>query len=196
VHTLVNLFVFQSIPCLFWCIYHTTTCALMLSKCSHKGDPMIHPDAPRNACGMQIVAGWACRVFTPWYPTQVTIHHNHLVFIMSHVTADRIVQTLSWFMPSIIRNVQNFHEVSAKIIDWVSQALVLTLTRPGLPFSLIQRNPRVNLTNDSDLTWFLTRVLILSILPNPTRISPYPVKPGLNLTSQPTLKANLILFHT
>jgi hypothetical protein len=104
-----------------------------------------------------------------WSPTKVTKHHNHLVLIMSHVTADSIVQTVSWFLPSIIRNVQIFLEVSAKIIDWISPTLLLTRTRPGLPFSLIRRNPRGNLT----------------------RISPYTVKSDLNLTCQPTLKATL-----
>jgi hypothetical protein len=172
-HTLINLSVFQSIPCLFWSIYHITTCSLMLSTCSHKVDTKIHPDAPKNACGMQTVVGWVCLVITPWSPTQVTIHHNHLVLIMSHITVDSIVQTISWFMPSIIGNVQIFPDVSAEITDWISPALVLTRTQPGLPFFLIGRNPRANPTS------------------NPTRISPYPMKPDLNLTSQLTLKANL-----
>jgi hypothetical protein len=162
-HALVNLSVFQSIPCLFWSIYHTTTCSLMLATCSLKGDPRIHPDAPRNACGIPTVAGWVCHVITLWSPTQVTIHHNHLVFVMQHVTADSIVRTVSWFMASIIGNVQFFHEEFAEITDWISLALVLT--RPGLPFSLIRRNPRANLTS------------------NPNWISLYPVKLDLNLTS-------------
>jgi hypothetical protein len=163
---------FQSIPCLFWSIYQTTSCSLMLAMCSHKGGPKIHPDAPRNACGVRTVAGWVCRVITPWSPTQLAIHHNHLVFILSHVTVDSIVQTVSWFMPSIIGKIQIFPEVSAEITNWITPALVLTRTQPGLPFSLIQRNPRANPTS------------------SPTRISPYPVKPNLNLTSQQTLKAN------
>jgi hypothetical protein len=94
-HALVNLSMFQSIPCLFWSIYHTTTCSLMLAMCSHKGDPKIHPDAPRNACGMPTIVGQVCRIITPWSSTQVTIHHNHPVFIMWHVTADSIVETIS-----------------------------------------------------------------------------------------------------
>jgi hypothetical protein len=75
-------------------------------------------------------------------------------------------------MPSIIRNVQIFPEVSVEITDCISPALGLTQTQLGLPFSLIRRNLRANPTS------------------NPTRISPYLVKPDLNLTSQLTLKAN------
>jgi hypothetical protein len=104
----------------------------------------------------------------PWSRTQVNIHHNHLVFIMSHITADSIVQTVSWLMPSIIRNVQIFPEVYVEITDWNSLALVLTQIQLGLPFSLTWRNPRAY----------------------PTQIFLYLVKPDLNLTSQPTLKAN------
>jgi hypothetical protein len=134
-----------------------------------KGFPKIHPDAPRNACGVRTAAGRVCRVITPRSPTQVTIHHNNLMFIMFHVTVDIRVQTVSWFMPSIIGNLWIFAELSVDIIDWISPAWVLTWTRPGLPFFLIRRNPRVNLTNDSDLTWFLIRVLIrLSLPPNPS----------------------------
>jgi hypothetical protein len=71
-------------------------------------------------------------------------------------------------MTSIIGNVRCFPELFADITDWISPAKLLTQTRPELPFSLFQRNPRVN----------------------PTQISPYPVKLNLNLTSQPTMKAN------
>jgi hypothetical protein len=140
-HTQVNLSVFQAIPCLFWSIYHTTTCSLMFAMCSHKGNPKIHSDAPRNAYGMQTVAGRVCCVITPWSPTQVTIHHNHLVFIMSHITTDSIVQTVSWFMPSIIGNVQIFPEVSIEITDWISPVLRLTQLLNWLRFPLIRWNP-------------------------------------------------------
>jgi hypothetical protein len=151
----------KSITWLFWSMYHTTTCCLMLDTCSHKWYPKIHPDAPRNACGVPTITRQVYRVITTWYPTQVTIHHNHLVFIMSHITADSIVQIVSWFMSSIIRNVQIFTEVFAKITDWMSPTLVLTKTWPRLPFSPIQTNLRANLT----------------------QISPYLVKPDFNLTS-------------
>jgi hypothetical protein len=81
-------------------------------------------------------------------------------------------------MPSIIGNMQIFPEVSVEIKDWISPALVLTRTPPRWTFSLIRRNLSVN----------------------PTRISPYPVKPDPNLTSQPTPEAssttNLILTWT
>jgi hypothetical protein len=63
-HSLVNISVFWLIPYLFGCIYHTTTCSLMLYTHSHKGDPKIHPDAPRNACGVQTATRWVFRVFT------------------------------------------------------------------------------------------------------------------------------------
>jgi hypothetical protein len=150
---------FQSIPCFFGCIFHTTMCSLMLSTCSHKGFPKIHPDAPRKVCGMQTAARRVCRVTTLWSPTHMTIHHNHLVFIMFHITADSIVQTVSWFMPSIIKGVQIFPKVYVEITYWISPALVLTQTQPGWPFSLIRRNLRVN----------------------PTQIFPYPMKSNLSL---------------
>jgi hypothetical protein len=43
--------------------------------------------------------------------------NNHYVFIMFHITYDIIVQTLSQFMPSIIRNVRSFPELSAGSTD-------------------------------------------------------------------------------
>jgi hypothetical protein len=70
--------------------------------------PKIHPNAPRNACGMRTAAGWLCRVITPRSPTQVTIHNNHLVFIMFPVTMDIIVQIVARFIPSIIENMWIF----------------------------------------------------------------------------------------
>jgi hypothetical protein len=132
----------------------------MFATFSHKGFPKIHPDAPRNASCLQTAVGWVCRVITLWSPTQLTIHHHHLVFTMLHVTTDSIVQTVSWFMPSVIRNAQMFPGVSAEITDRISPALVLSETQPGWPFSLIWKNLRGN----------------------PTRISPYPMKPDLSLT--------------
>jgi hypothetical protein len=91
-HALVNISLFQSIPCLFGCIYDTTTCSEMLATFFHKQFPKIHTDSPRNACGVQTAAGRVSRVINPWSPTQVTIHHYHLVFIMLHITEDSIVQ--------------------------------------------------------------------------------------------------------
>jgi hypothetical protein len=127
-HALVNLSVYQSIPCLFRCIYHTTTCYLMLATCSHKGDPKIHPDAPRNACGVRTVAGWVCRVLTPWSPNHLIMMNDHYVFIMFHITYDIIVQTLSQFMPSIIGNLRSSPELPAGSTDWISLTLDLTRT--------------------------------------------------------------------
>jgi hypothetical protein len=80
----------NSLP--FWMHLSYHNVFQMLAMVSHKRFPKIHPDAPRKACGMQTAAGWVCRVITPWSPTQVTIHHYHLVFIMLHVTEDSIVQ--------------------------------------------------------------------------------------------------------
>jgi hypothetical protein len=117
VHTLVNPSVYQSIYCLFGCIYHTTTCSLMLATCSHKGDPKIHPDAPRNACGVRTAAGRVCHVLTLRSPNQVIMLNDHYVFIMFHITYDIIVQILSQFMPSIIRKVRIFPELSAGSTD-------------------------------------------------------------------------------
>jgi hypothetical protein len=81
----------NSLP--FGCIYHTRTCSQMLSTFSHKRFTKIHPDAPRNACDLQTAAGRVCHVNTLWSPTQVTMHHHHLVFNMLHITEDSIVQT-------------------------------------------------------------------------------------------------------
>jgi hypothetical protein len=78
----------------------------MLATCSHKGDPKIHPDAPRNECGVRTAAGRVRRVLTHRYPNQVIMLNDHYVFVMFHITYDIIVQTLSQFMPSIIRNVK------------------------------------------------------------------------------------------
>jgi hypothetical protein len=77
----------------------------MLAMCSHKGDLKIHPDAPRNACGVRTAVGRVCRVVTRRAPNQVIMLNDHYVFIMFHVTYDIIVQTLSQLMPSIIGNV-------------------------------------------------------------------------------------------
>jgi hypothetical protein len=109
--------VLQSIPCLFGCIYHTTTCSQMLATFSHKRYPKIYPDAPRNACGVRTAAGQVCLVLTHRCPNQVTILSNHHVFIMLHATCNIIVQTLSPFMISTIKNVQSFHELSADSTD-------------------------------------------------------------------------------
>jgi hypothetical protein len=127
-HALVNPSVYQSITCLFGCFYHTTTCSLMLATRSHKGDPKMHPDAPRNACGVRTAAGWVCRVLTNRSPNQVVMLNDHYVFVMFHITCDIIVQTLSQLKPSIIGNVQIFPELSAGSKDWISLTLVLTRT--------------------------------------------------------------------
>jgi hypothetical protein len=127
-HALVNTSVYQSIPCLFGCIYHTTTCSLMLATCSHKGDPKIHPDAPRNACGVRTTAERVCRVLTHRSPNKVTMLNDHYVFVMFHITYHIIVQTLSQFMPSIVGNVRSFPELSAGSTDRISLTLVLTRT--------------------------------------------------------------------
>jgi hypothetical protein len=74
-------------------------------------------------------------------------------------------------------NVQIFSEVSGDITYWINPALVLTQTRPRLPFSLIWRNPRVNPTNDSDLTRFLIQLS----LSDGTRLLT-PTNSNLNLT--------------
>jgi hypothetical protein len=89
----------------------------MLAMCSHKGDPKIHPDAPRNACGVQTAVGRVCRVLTHRSPNQVIMLNDHYVFVMFHITYDIIVQTLSQFMPSIIGNVQSFPELSVGSTD-------------------------------------------------------------------------------
>jgi hypothetical protein len=107
-HDLVNPSVYQSISCLFGCIYHTTTCSLMLATCSHKGDLKIHLDAPRNACDVRTAAGRVCRVLTHRSPNQVIMLNDHYVFIMFHISYDIIVQIISQFMPSIIGNVRIF----------------------------------------------------------------------------------------
>jgi hypothetical protein len=104
-HALVNPSMYQSIPCIFGCIYHATTCSLMLATCSHKGYPKIHPDAPRNACAVRTATGRVCRVLTHGSPNQVIMLNDHYVFVMFHSTCNIIVQTLSQFMPSIIGNV-------------------------------------------------------------------------------------------
>jgi hypothetical protein len=90
-HSLVNPSMFQSIPCLFECTYHTTTCSLMLATCSHQGDSKIHLDAPRNACGVRTAAGGVCRILTHRSPNQVIMLNDHYVFIMFHVTYNIIV---------------------------------------------------------------------------------------------------------
>jgi hypothetical protein len=89
----------------------------MLATCAHKRDPKIHPDAPRNACGVRTAAGRVCRVLTHRSPNQVIMLNDHYVFIMFHITYDIIVQTLSQFIPSIIGNVQSFPELSAGSTD-------------------------------------------------------------------------------
>jgi hypothetical protein len=89
----------------------------MLATCSHKGDPKIHPAAPRNACSVRNAAGRVCRVLTHRSPNQVIMLNDHYVFIMFHITYDIIIQTLSQFMPSIIRNVRSFPELSAGSTD-------------------------------------------------------------------------------
>jgi hypothetical protein len=101
----------------FRCIYHTTTCSLMLATCSHKGDPKIHPDAPRNACGVWTAAGRVCRVLTHRSPNQLIMLNDHYVFIMLHISYDIITQTLSQFMPSIIGNLRSFPELSVGSTD-------------------------------------------------------------------------------
>jgi hypothetical protein len=88
----------------------------MLATCSHKGDPKIHPDAARNACGVRAAAG-RVHVLTHRPPNQVTMLNDHYVFIMFHITYDIIVQTLSQFMPSIIWNVRSFPELFAGSTD-------------------------------------------------------------------------------
>jgi hypothetical protein len=89
----------------------------MLDTCSHKGDPKIHPDAPRNARGVRTATGRVCHVLTHRSPNQVIILNDHYVFIMFHITYDIILQTLSQFMPSIIGNVRSFPELSAGNTD-------------------------------------------------------------------------------
>jgi hypothetical protein len=89
----------------------------MLATCSHKGDPKIHPDAPRNACGVRTATGRVYRVLTHRSPNQVIMLNDHYVFIMFHITYDIIVQTLSQFMPSIIGNLRSFPELSAGSTD-------------------------------------------------------------------------------
>jgi hypothetical protein len=89
----------------------------MLATFSHKGNPRIHPDAPRNACGMRTAAGRVCCVLTHESPNQVIILSNHHVFVMFHVIYNIIVQTLSPFTTSIIRNVQSFPELPAVSTD-------------------------------------------------------------------------------
>jgi hypothetical protein len=78
---------------------------------------MIHPDAPRNACGVRTAAGRVCRVLTHRSPNQVIMLNDRYVFIMFHITYDIIVQTLSQFKASIIRNVRRFPELSAGCTD-------------------------------------------------------------------------------
>jgi hypothetical protein len=80
-------------------------CSLMLATCSHKVFSKIHPNAPRNACGVWTTTGRGYCVLAHRCPTQVMIQNNHYVFIMFHVTYDIIVQSISPFMPSIIYNV-------------------------------------------------------------------------------------------
>jgi hypothetical protein len=71
----------------------------MLAMCSHKGDPKIHPDAPRKACGVRTAAGRVYHVLTHRSPNQVIMLNDHYVYIMFRITYDTIVQTLSQFMP-------------------------------------------------------------------------------------------------
>jgi hypothetical protein len=112
-HALVNLSMFQAIPCLFEGIYHTTMCSHMLSTFSLEWFPKIHPDAPRNACGVQNAAGLVYRIITPWSPTQVTINHHHLMFIMLHVSADSIVQA---FLDSCLQSSGTFKSFSRYLL--------------------------------------------------------------------------------
>jgi hypothetical protein len=86
IHVLINSF-----P--FWMHLSYRNVFPDVSYVSQKWFPKIHPDAPRNACSVQNGVGRVCRVITPWSPTQVIIHHHHLVFIMLHITEDSIVQT-------------------------------------------------------------------------------------------------------
>jgi hypothetical protein len=85
------LYNISKIPCLFVLIYHTTMCSLMLATCSHKGFPKIHPDAPRNACGVWTIARRVYRVLTRQSPTQLIIQNNDHVLSMSHVSYDIII---------------------------------------------------------------------------------------------------------
>jgi hypothetical protein len=89
----------------------------MLATCYHKGDPKIHPDAPRNACGVRTAAGRVCCVLTHRSPNPVIMLNDHYVFVMFHITYDIIVQTLSQFMHPITGNVRSFPELSASSTD-------------------------------------------------------------------------------
>jgi hypothetical protein len=149
---MVNPSVLQSITYLFGCIYHTKMCSQILATFSYKGDPKIHPDAPRNVCGVRTAAGRFCRVLTHRSPNQMIILSNNHVFVMFHVTYDIIVQTLSPFMTSIFRNVQWFPELPVDSTDWISLTLVLTWTWPiSLSRVIYLPNPVPNLTRG--LTW-------------------------------------------
>jgi hypothetical protein len=77
-------------------------CSLILAICSHNEDPKIHPNAPRNVCGVRTAAGRVCCVLTRRSPNQVIIQNNNYAFIMFHITYHIIVETLSPSMPSII----------------------------------------------------------------------------------------------
>jgi hypothetical protein len=52
-----------------------------------KGFLKMHPDAPRNVCGVRTADGWLCCFHTTRSPIQVTIHQNHHVFAMFYITA-------------------------------------------------------------------------------------------------------------
>jgi hypothetical protein len=89
----------------------------MLATFSQKGDPKIHPDTPRNACGLPLNKFAVFSPPPPRSPNQVIILSNHHVLVMFHVTYDIIVKTLSPFMTSIIRNLQSFPELPAGSTD-------------------------------------------------------------------------------
>jgi hypothetical protein len=174
-HSLVNLSVFQSIPCLFGCIYHTRMCSLMLVTCFHKGFPKIHPDASKNACGVWTTVGHVCCVLTRWSPTQVIIQINDQVFIMFHITYDIIVQTVSQLMHSIIRNMWSTPELSVGSTDWISLIIVLTqtghrsLTRV-IYYTYFVSNPT------RGLTWSHPRISAASTQPSSALAMPAPLQ--------------------
>jgi hypothetical protein len=60
-----------------------------------KGFLKMHPDAPRNSCGVQIAAGRVYCVLTTRSPIEVSIDQNHHVFAMFHITANVRIHTVS-----------------------------------------------------------------------------------------------------
>jgi hypothetical protein len=89
-------------------------------------------------------------------PCDYTEHHH--VFVMFHITYDIIVQTLSPFVTSIIKNMQSFPELPVGSTDWISLTLILTWIWP-ISLTRMIYLPNHVLNPTQGLTWSHPHIL-------------------------------------